>query len=90
MAKDLIRYLKLAHVNCIYNTHMQELASDIESLNSLAGDGTIVSLVMGIDGGKRLYKAHICEPDNNSYAMDIAVKYGVTFEQLLKIHMQET
>lgn len=88
MAKDLIKYLKLAHVNCIYNTHMHELASDIANLNTLDGDGVIASLVMGIEGGKRLYKVRLCEPDKNSYAADIAFKYGVTFEQLMTFHMQ--
>lgn len=86
MAKDLLRYLKLSHVNCIYNTHMHELAADIEHLNTLEGDGAIASLVMGIDEGKRLYRARICKPDNNSYAMDIAFKYGVTFDQLMTCH----
>lgn len=85
MAKDLLRYLKLSHINCIYNTHMHELAADIERLNTLEGDGQIASLVMGIDKGKRLYRASLCKPDNNSYAMDIAIKYGVTFEQLMTI-----
>lgn len=83
MAKDLMRYLKLSHVNCIYNTHMHELAADIENLNALEGEGVFASLVMGIEEGKRLYKAQICKPDNNSYAKDIAFRYGVTFEQLV-------
>lgn len=82
MARDLVKYLKLSHVNCIYNTHMHELASDIE------GEGAIVSLVMGIDGGKRLYKARVCTPHRDSYGMDIALKYGVTFEQLMAAREQ--
>lgn len=86
MAKDLIRYLKLVGVNCIYNTHMHELALDIDKLNELEGNGWVLSLVMGIQGGKRLYKAQISLPDNNSYAKDIAVKYGVTFDQMLSFY----
>lgn len=83
MAKDLIRYLKFRGINCIYNTHMHELASDIESLNHYEGKGIVKSLVMGIEGGKRLYKVKFGDPDYNSHAMDIAIKYGVTFEQML-------
>lgn len=84
MAKDLVRFLKYQNIKCIYNTHIHELASDVDELNSLVGDGKAVSLVMGIDGGKRLYKAEIRKPDNNSFAKDIAIKYGVTYEQMMK------
>lgn len=85
MARDLVRFLKLQNVKCIYNTHIHELAEYVDELNNYDGDGAIASLVMGIEVGKRLYKAEIRKPDGNSFARDIAEKYGVTFEQMVKL-----
>lgn len=85
MAKDLVKFLKLCNVKCIYNTHIHELAVYMDELNGFDGDGRIASLVMGIAGGKRLYKAEVRKPDSNSYARDIAEKYGVTFEQMMRL-----
>lgn len=85
MAKDLVRFLKLKNVKCIYNTHIHELATYVDDLNLCEGDGSIASLVMGISEGRRLYKAEIRKPDSNSYARDIAEKYGVTFEQMVML-----
>ena len=85
MATDLVRFLKLQNVKCIYNTHMHELAASVDKLNNFEGNGVIASLVMQIVEGNRLYKAEIQKPTSNSYARDIAEKYGVTFEQMIKL-----
>lgn len=84
MARDLVKFLKHENIKCIYNTHIHELASEVDTLNKYDGDASVASLVMGIEEGKRSYKAQIREPDNNSFANDIARKYGVTYEQMIK------
>jgi hypothetical protein len=40
------------------------------------------SLVMENENGKRSYKMVQKKPDGQSYAREIARKYGITFEQL--------
>lgn len=44
----------------------------------------VSSLVTGLQEGKRSYKVCLAPPDGVSYARDIAEKYGVTYEQLMK------
>lgn len=84
LAKDLLKALKYKRVATIYNTHMHELAGCIEEMNEFDGRGVIDSLVMGVtEDGKRSYKVYVKKPDGNSYARDIAVKYGVTYEMLI-------
>jgi hypothetical protein len=39
---------------------------------------------MGIEGGQRNYKVEIAPPAGRSYASDIAVKYGVYYENMKK------
>ena len=40
------------------------------------------SLITGIDHGERSYKVSLAPPCGQSYARDIAKKYGVTYAQL--------
>lgn len=84
LAEDLVKALKYHDVRCIYNTHMHELASMADKLNESEGEGKVASLVMGIQDGARSFKVQLASPENNSYAKDIAIKYGVTFEQMIK------
>ena len=67
----------------IFNTHMHELAHDLDKLNSSTeGTSRVQSLITGVDKGVRSFKVSIAPPQGVSYARDIAVKYGVTFEQI--------
>ena len=36
------------------------------------------------EDGKRSYKVYRKQPEKNSYARDIALKYGVTYAQLIQ------
>ena len=63
---------------------MHELAADIGMLNEDPGEGRIDSLVMGMEEGKRSYKVLRRPPERSSYAQDIAWKYGVTYQQLIR------
>ena len=82
IAKDVVRALRRLGARTIFNTHMHELATDLDSINSLDGGMMVASLITGIHEGRRSFKVYIAPPEGISYAKDIAEKYGVTFEQL--------
>ena len=42
------------------------------------------TLVAGIEEGERSFKIYRAKPDGKSYAKDIADKYGLSFENLMK------
>ena len=67
---------------------MHKLAAAIDELNKESRDeGATVkaaSLVVLTDGGERSFKVKVAPPQGMSYAKDIAQKYGVTYEMLLK------
>ncbi len=46
------------------------------------GDSLVVSLVTGITDGRRSFRVQPGAPLGKSYAMDIARKFGISFEQL--------
>ena len=83
IAKDIMKVLNYIGSLVVYNTHMHELAASLESIE-VSNKYKIISLVMGIEEGKRSYKAMIAPPTGNSYAMDIARKYGILYEQLME------
>lgn len=99
IAKDVMKTFNYIGTKVIYNTHMHELAADPECLEVCdhCNQSTqpnqcmqqkkcgVVSLVMGIDGDKRNYKAVIAPPTGNSYAKDIAEKYGILYEQMIEM-----
>ncbi len=83
IAKDVVRSLKRLGVRTIFNTHMHKLAADAEELNAEdSSESKVASLVSETDSGKRSYRVKVAPPEGSSYAHDIALKYGVTFEQL--------
>ena len=83
IAKDVVKALRYLGARTIFNTHMHELAMNLEEVNTLiVGDSKVASLITGIHEGKRSYKIFIAPPEGVSYAQDIAKKYGVTFSQL--------
>ena len=82
IAKDVVRALRCLGARTIFNTHMHELATGLDEMNSAPGDMKVASLITGIHEGQRSYKVEIAPPDGVSYARDIAEKYGVSFEQL--------
>lgn len=82
IAKDVIKAMNYLGARVIFNTHMHDLARQLDELNSEGKEASVVSLVMGIDGGERSFKVSIAPPTGNSYAKDIAEKYGILFEQM--------
>lgn len=84
IAKDVVKALRYLGARTIFNTHMHELAMNLDELNSqVKGDSKVASLITGIHEGKRSYKVYIAPPEGVSYAQDVAKRYGVTFDQLM-------
>jgi hypothetical protein len=63
---------------------MHELGENADKLGDKDSMYKAVSIVMENDNGKRSYKISYKKPDGKSYAHEIALKYGITFEQLCK------
>ncbi len=83
IARDVVKSLHYLGARAIFNTHMHELATHLDELNSSEpGDGTVASLITGIDNGRRSYKVALSPPCGQSYARDIAKNYGVTYAQI--------
>ncbi len=90
IARDVLRVLRKMGVRTIYNTHMHKLAMTIDELNQEEDregsrtDSKIASLVAETEDGKRSYQIRVAAPRGLSYARDIAEKYGVTYDMLMK------
>lgn len=81
IAKDVVKSMRYLGVRSIFNTHMHELARGIADINaSVDGDSVVESMVTGVENGHRSFKVFIAPPQGVSYAKDIAIKYGVTFD----------
>ncbi len=83
IAVDSVKALLSKGVRTIYNTHMHKLAYDLDSINSDEYSSKACSLVMKSDVGKRSFKVAVAPPEGMSYAVDIARKYGVTYDMLI-------
>lgn len=83
IAKDVVRAMRYLGVRSVFNTHMHDLAKELDVMNSeTEGKSSVQSLVTGVDRGERSFRVYISPPQGSSYARDIAKKYGVTFEQI--------
>ena len=83
IAKDVVKAMHYLGARAIFNTHMHDLAMNLDELNrSEPTDSNVASLITGIDNGRRSYKVSLAPPCGQSYARDIAKKYGVTYDQL--------
>lgn len=83
IAKDSVRALLKKQVRAIYNTHMHKLAADVDELNIGCIGAKAASLIVKSEDGKRSFKIEAAPPEGLSYAMDIAAKYGVTYDMLV-------
>lgn len=81
IARDSVRAILKKGIRTIYNTHMHKLAFDIPEINE-GNSVKAASLVVKAKNGERSFKVEVAPPDGNSFARDIAEKYGVTFEML--------
>ena len=87
IASEIICGFSMAKCRGIFSTHLHELTSMLDEINEkcLADGGVkIDTLVAGIEEGERSFKISRQKPDGRSYARDIACKYGISLENILK------
>ena len=84
IAVDAVKAVLKRGTRTVYNTHMHKLAMELDSeINTEAGRGKAVSLVAETRDGKNSFRVKIAPPEGKSFAREIAVKYGVTYEALV-------
>ena len=84
IAVDAVKAILERGTRTVYNTHMHKLAMELDSeINTDAGKGKAVSLVAETRDGKNSFRVKIAPPEGKSFAREIAVKYGVTYEALV-------
>lgn len=82
---EVVKALQELGITTIFNTHLHELGRMIEELNYNENKKTkCVSLVTGSEMENNLYTISKGEPLGLSYAQDIAIRFGLTFEQLIR------
>ena len=83
IAADAVRAILGRGSRTIYNTHMHKLARDLDAvINTDGTQGKAVSLVAETKGKEHSFRMVIAPPEGQSFARDIAEKYGVTYESL--------
>lgn len=82
IAKDVVKAMRYLGCSAVFNTHMHDLARSLDELNAVEGDSRVESLVTGVHDGQRSFKVAIILPQGMSYAKDIALRYGVTFDKI--------
>lgn len=85
LAKDLMHVLKQKNVPTIFNTHIHELARCTDEMNEWEGTSDIVSLTMEIADNENTFRVLRSAPSSSSFARNIALKYGVTYEQMMAV-----
>jgi DNA mismatch repair protein MutS len=94
IARDVVRVLRMMGVRAIFATHLHDLAQDCADLNTQTqGDSIIISMVSQVnittnDEGeviKRTYRIIPAEPMSKSYAIELAARYGISFDQLTSL-----
>ncbi|MBP7403060.1 MAG: hypothetical protein KBA30_10635 [Clostridia bacterium] len=84
IAQDVVKSLRFLGARVVYNTHMHDLAACAEAINrEVPGDSAVISLVTGMADGRRSYRIQPGAPMGKSYARDIAMKFGICFEQVV-------
>ena len=87
IAAEILAAFACLKTRGIFSTHLHELAASVPEINerSRARGGVMIdTLVAGIEDGIRSFKIHRMKPDGRSYARDIANKYGLSFDNLMK------
>ena len=87
IAAEVLSGISMVGCRCLFATHLHELAAEIDRINAESvskGGVRIDTLVAGIEEGKRSFKIFRAKPDGKSYARDIAERYGLTYDNILK------
>jgi DNA mismatch repair ATPase MutS len=95
LARGVVRALRLLGARAIYVTHLHELASSVDEINTTTpGDGTVASLLAdSVGDGRptdaaaihRTYRIGPGPPTGMSFAAEIAEQHGISFAQLARL-----
>lgn len=83
IATESLKAVQLLGSTCIFNTHLHELAAKVPELNEEALPTKFRNLISGSENNPNSFTLSEGEPLGKSYAYDIAVKYGVSYKQLI-------
>lgn len=87
IASEVLSGISLAKCRGIFSTHLHELTAMIDKINESCekmGGERIDTLVAGMEEGERSFIISRKKPDGKSYARDIASKYGISLDQIIK------
>ncbi len=87
IAAEILTAFAVRRTRGIFSTHLHELAASIDDINQRSqslGGMMLDTLVAGIEEGRRSFRIHRMKPDGKSYARDIADKYGLSFDNLMR------
>ena len=87
IASEVISGFAMVKCRGIFSTHLHELTSMLDEINQKcvsSGGAKIDTLVAGIEEGERSFKITRKKPDGRSYARDIASKYGISLESIMR------
>ena len=87
IASEVLSGISMVKCRGIFSTHLHELAAMLDDINEKCtkdGGAKIDTLVAGMESGQRSFKIMRKKPDGRSYARDIADKYGISFEHIIK------
>lgn len=87
IASEIISGFSMVKCRGIFSTHLHELTTMLDEINQKCiaeGGARIDTLVAGMEEGERSFKITRQKPDGRSYARDIASKYGISLDNILK------
>ena len=88
IASEVLTGIGVIGCGGIFVTHIHDLPQQIEQYNSYPGNtgkiDNLVALMENKESGTRSYKVSRTTPDGLSYAKDIASRYGLDLEGILK------
>ncbi len=91
IAGEVLAGLSALGVRAIFSTHLHSLASRVGEINDRTaplGGVKIDTLAADITDGVRSFKVVRRAPEGKSHASDVAEKYGLSFENILKKGMR--
>lgn len=89
LAQEVVSAFRLLGVRAIFATHLHDLAAEADNMNeAVEGTSRIISMVsqVKIEGEgqqiRRTYKIIQSPPMSKSYAIELAARYGISYQQL--------
>jgi hypothetical protein len=93
LAQDIVRVLRMLGARAVYATHLHGLAASATQLNrDTSGDSRVMSMVALIEKNPEAEEQHSIKPtfkivpgppEGQSYAIDLARRFGISRDQLI-------